>query len=70
MVDRKLVAATVSSRIVGIKCRSERTTVSSHEEATVCKDKEDESLKGEGGGRQRLKHLDGDVPPCMRSKDE
>ena len=27
-------------------------------------------MKGEGGGRQSLKHIDGDVPKCMRNKGE
>ena len=70
MVDQKLVATIVSSRIVGIRHRNEMKTTSSHERATLCKNQEDERMKGKGGGRQRLKHVDGDVPLCMRSKDE
>ena len=27
-----------------------------------------ERSKSEGGGRQRLKHVDGDVPACMKRK--
>ena len=34
------------------------------------KTKKNERMKGKGGGRQRLKHVDGDVPLCMRNKDE
>ena len=33
-------------------------------------DQEDERTKGKGGGRQRLKHVDGDVPLCMQNNDE
>ena len=45
-------------------------TMSSHGETMLCKDQEDELMKGNGGGRQRLKHVDGDVPLCVRNKDK
>ena len=60
----------MSSRIVGIKRQSEGMTVSSHEEETVCEDQEHERTKGRGGGKQRLKHVDGDVPLCMTKNDD
>ena len=69
-LTKKLVATTVSSGIVGIKRLNEMRTMSSHEEATLCKDQEDERMKGKGGGRQRFQHVDGDVPLCMRHIDE
>ena len=40
----------------------------SHEDATICKHEENERIKGEGGGRQKLRHVDGDVPLCIRKK--
>ena len=70
MVDEKLIATTVSSRDVGIKRRSEGTTASSHEEGTMCGDQNHKELKGEGGGRQRLKHVDADFPLFMREMDK
>ena len=60
---KKLLATIVSSRAVGIKRRSEGMTMSSHGDTTL-------RMKGKGGGRQRLKHVDGGVPLCMRSKDD
>ena len=65
----KLVATTVSSRFMEIKRRSEGMTVSSHEEETVCEGQEHETMKVKGGGRQRLKHVDGDLPLCMRKNE-
>ena len=45
-------------------------TLCSQDETTTHKDQEDEWVKGKGGGRQSLKHIDGDVPMCMRNRDE
>ena len=42
----------------------------SHEETALWNDQEDGMMKGKGGGRQRLKHVVGDVPLYMRNKDE
>ena len=42
----------------------------SHDETTTRKEQEDERVKGKGGSRQSLKHIDGDVPTCMRNIDE
>ena len=33
-------------------------------------EQEGERVKERGGGRQSLKHVDGDVPVCMCNKDE
>ena len=38
------------------------------DETTTHKEQEDGWVKGNGGGRQGLKHIDGDVPMCMRNK--
>ena len=70
MDDRKLVATTVSSRAVGIRRRMEGMTMRSQEEPKTCKEQENESARGRGAGRQSLKHIDGDVPMCMRNKDK
>ena len=66
IVDNKLVATTASSRIVRSKRQREGMTLSSHEEETVCEDQEHERTKGRGRGRQRLMHVDGESPLCMR----
>ena len=68
LAKKKLVATTVSSRGVWIKRRSEGTTVSGHEEETVCADQKLRKLKG--GCRQSLKHVDGDVAVCITKVDK
>ena len=70
MAGKKLIATTVSSRNVEIKRRNERMTLSSHEETKIYKDQEDEKVNGKGGGRPKFKHVDGDVPLSMRSKED
>ena len=42
--------------------------MSSQDGTTIRKEQEDECVKGKGGGRQSLKHIDGDVPVCVRNK--
>ena len=69
-LTKKLIATTVSSRNVEIKRRNEGMTMSSHKKTRIYKDQEDEKTNGKGGGRQKFKHVDGDFPLCMRSKDE
>ena len=70
MVDWKLVATTVSSRIVGIRRRMEGMTMCSHDETKTHNEQNDERVKGRGGGRQSLKNIDGDVPMCViKNKD-
>ena len=44
--------------------------MSSHEEETVCEDQYHKRMRGKGGDRQRLKHIDGDVSACMRKHEE
>ena len=39
-------------------------------EDNEAKTRKNENSKGEGVGRQKLRHVDGDVPMSMRSKDE
>ena len=71
-MTKKLLATTVSSRAVGIRGRLEAMTMRSLEEAKTCKEQENKSVRGrgKGGSRQSLKHIDGDVPMCMRNKDK
>ena len=69
-LPKKLVATTASSRYEGIRRRMEGMTLCSQDETPTHKDQEDEWVKGKGEGRPSLKHIDGDVPMCMRNKDE
>ena len=70
MPDKKLVATTVSSREVGLKRRREGRTMSSQEYTETHNGQRDDKGTGNGGGRQKLKHADGDFPWCMRRKSE
>ena len=67
---KKLVATTVSSREVGLTRREEGKTTSSQEYSETHKDQRDDKGTGNGGGRQKLKHVDGDFPWCRRRKSE
>ena len=67
---QKDVATTVSSREVGFKRREEEKTMSSQEYTETHKDQKHDKETGNGGGRQKLKHVDGDFPWCMRRKSE
>ena len=67
-LTQNLVATTMSSRYVGIRRRMEGVTMCSQDETTTHKEQEEEWVKGKGGGRQSLKHMDGDVSMCMRNK--
>ena len=60
----KNVATIESSREVGIKRREEEKTMSSLEHTETHKDPK----QGNGGGRRKLKNVDGDFPRCMRRK--
>ena len=70
MDDKKLVATTVSSRAAGIRRRMNGMTMRTQKKLKTCKEQENESVRGRGGGRQGLKHIDGDVPMCMRNEDK
>ena len=63
MDDKNLVTTTVNSRTVG------RLTTCGQNETKTHNEQEDERVKGKGGSRQSLKHIDGDVPMCMRNED-
>ena len=64
MAGKKLVA----SREVGLKRREERKTMRSQDYTETHKDQRDDKGTGNGGGRQKLKHVDGGW--CMRRKSE
>ena len=64
-VKKKLVATTLSSRDVRISRRKEGTTMSRGEEM-VDENQNHEYFEVKGEGRQRLRHVDGDFPSCMR----
>ena len=70
MAGKKLVATTVSSREMGMKRREEGNNMSSQKDTETHKDQRDDKRTGNGGGRQKLKHIDGDFPWCMRRKSE
>ena len=67
MVGKKNSSLTiVSSREVGLKRREEGKTMSSRVYTETHKDRMDDKRKGDGGSGQKLKHVDGDFPCCMR----
>ena len=50
--------------------QSENQTLSSLECARVSIGEEGDHMEGKGGGRQRLRYIDGDVPRCIRHNDD
>ena len=69
-LTKKLVASTVSSRMMRQQGQSENHTMSSLEGARVNIGEEREQMEGQGGGRHRLRYIDGDVPRCIRHNDD
>ena len=65
----KLVATTVSSREEGIRRRIENMTTISQESSKTSEDQENKTRNRKGGGRQKFKNVDGDVPMCMKIND-
>ena len=65
---KKLVATVVSNRDVGISRRKEGTTMSSRGEDIVHENQNHEYFDVKGGGRRRLRHVDGDFPSCNEKK--
>ena len=70
MAGNKLVTTIVSRREVGFKRREEGETMSSRVYTETHKEHRDDKRKGDGGGRQKLKRVDGDFPCCMRRESE
>ena len=65
---KKLIATTVSSRERGQKRRDEGRTTSSQMQTATQENQRSDRSTSEGGGRDKLKKVDGDFPPSMRLK--
>ena len=70
MAIKKLIATTVSSRETGQKRRNEGKTTSSQMHTATQENQRSDRGTSEGGGRDKLKKVDGDVPECMRHKKD
>ena len=68
--SKKLIATTVSSRETGQRRRNEGKTTRSQLLATTQGNQGHDRHTSEGGGRQKLKHVDGDFPACMRRESD
>ena len=66
MAIKKLIATTVSSRETGQKRRDEGKTTSSQMHTATQENQRSDRGTSEGGGRDKLKKVDGDFPACMR----
>ena len=70
MAINKLIATAVSSREIGLKRREEGKTVSSQRQTETQGNQQTNRNTSEGGGRDKLKNVDGDFTACMDSKKE
>ena len=68
MAIKKLIATTVNSREMGQKRRDEGKTTSSQMHTATQESQRSDRSTSEGGGRDKLKKVDGDFPICMRHK--
>ena len=68
MAIKKLIATTVSSREIGLKRREESKTMSRQRQTATQGNQQTNRNTSEGGGRYKLKNVDGDFPACMRLK--
>ena len=66
MAIKKLIATTVSSRERGLKRTEEGRTTSSQMQTATQGNPQSNRSTSEGGGRDKLKNVDGDFPACMR----
>ena len=64
MVDKKLVASTVSSR----EKKDAQKKLSSRAKEKEEKDIDQRKSRGSGGGRQKIESVDGDMPVCLMDK--
>ena len=69
-VSRHRARSTVNRRMMRQQGQSENQTTSSLECARVSIGEEGDHMEGKGGGRQRLRYIDGDVPRCIRHNDD
>ena len=67
MAIKKIIATTVTSREIGLKRREEKTMSSQRQTATQGNQQTNRNTS-EGGGRDKLKNVDGDFPARMRLK--
>ena len=70
MAINKLIATTVSSREKGLRRREEGWTTSSQMQTATQGDQQSNRSTSEGGGRDKVKKVDGDFPACMRLKKD
>ena len=70
MAIKKLIATTVSSREAGQRRRDEGMTTSSQMHKAIQENQGGDRGTSEGGGREKLKKVDGDFPACMRRKKD
>ena len=68
MAIKKLIATTVSSRENGLKRREEGKTMSGQMHTATQGNQQTNRSTSEGGGRDKLRNVDGDLPACMRLK--
>ena len=66
MVDKKIVASTVSSRRTRPRSRIENRTTSGLDYTMLNNDREGDRRSGQGGGRRPLNFIDSDVPMCVQ----
>ena len=69
MAVKKLIATTVSSREKGMRRREEGWTMSSQKTVTSQRNHSNERCTSEGGGRDKLKKVDGHFPTCIRKTE-
>ena len=55
---------------MGQRRRDEGKTTSCHIYTATQRNQGDDRCTSEGGGRQKLKHVDGDFPVCMRREND
>ena len=68
--NQKLIETTVGSREIGLKRREEGKTISCQRQTATQGIQQTNRNTSEGGGRDKLKNVDGDFPACMRLKNE
>ena len=68
--SKNSIATTVSSRENGPKRRQEGMTTSSQMQTATQGNQQTNRSTSEGGGRDKLKNVDGDFPACMRLKKD
>ena len=69
MAIKRFIATIVSSREIGQRRRDEGQTRSSQIHTTTQGNLGKDRHTSEGGGRQKLKQVDGDFPACMRREN-